>query len=127
MANTIERPAADAVLVPVPLSPRRRRLGGANHARLLAIHLAREWGLPVVEALARRVDGPSQRGRGRTARLRQVVGAFTSVGPTIGGPVVLVDDVHTTGATIGACARVLRRAGAADVGAVTFARVWSER
>jgi ComF family protein len=123
MTSTLAPPPRDAVLVPVPLSPRRRAERGFNQSALLARALARAWGHPVAEALARVRDGPPQRGAGAGARALQVRGAFavTAEAP-VPALAVLVDDVHTTGATLAACARTLRRAGAAEVGAVAFAR-----
>ena len=109
MTSTLAPPPPDAVLVPVPLSPRRRAERGFNQSALLARALGRAWGHPVADALARVRDGPPQRGAGAGARVRQVRGAF-AVRAEIPVPAlaVLVDDVHTTGATLAACARTLR-------------------
>jgi ComF family protein len=104
-------------VVPVPLHPRRLRRRGFNPAGLLARRLARRLELafdPV--ALARARDTPSQTGLDARDRRRNVAGAFRFVGR---GPaparVLLVDDVVTTGATLAAAARALRRAGASSV------------
>jgi len=123
MAAELPVPAERAPLVPVPLAPRRERDRGFNQSLLLARALGRRWGVTVVDALVRVRDGPPQRGASATDRARQVAGAFAA-GPTGVVPrrAVLVDDVHTTGATLAACARALRRAGAREVGAVAFAR-----
>lgn len=115
-------PPADAVLVPVPLAPSRLRHRGFNQSALIAAALAHRWDLSVADAVLHRREGRAeQRGASRTARARQVTGAFTVAGPV---PAVcwLVDDVHTTGATLHACALALRRGGAVTVGAVCFAR-----
>jgi len=116
-------PPPGVALVPVPLGPARLRERGFNQALLIARCLGGRWGLPVSNVLARVRDGPPQRGAGRTERARQVAGAFALRSRT-GAPTraLLVDDVHTTGATLAACARALRRAGAREVGAVAFAR-----
>lgn len=117
-------PPDDVALVAVPLGPRRARQRGFNQSALIADELGRAWGRPVVPALIRVREGADQRGARATARLRQVSGAFAA---RSGGPppaaVWLVDDVHTTGATLADCARALRAAGTATVGAVCFARV----
>jgi ComF family protein len=112
------------ILVPVPLHRTRRRARGFNQARELAATL----GVPVVDALRRIRATPSQTDLPSAARHANVRNAFTlrrgwRDRPIRGLRVVLVDDVCTTGATIEACARVLRAAGAADVSAVTAARV----
>jgi len=113
------------VLIPVPLYPRRERVRGYNQSALLARELGRITGLPVEEkALTRERNTPSQaESAGAEARKLNVKGAFRYRGEGLQGQtVLLVDDVATTGATIDACARVLRDSGAASVWAVTFAR-----
>jgi len=122
MIDRIAVPPSGAVLVPVPLSPRRLRQRGFNQAGVLASYLARTWGTPVMEVLARPDDGRHQRGASRGDRLVLVRDVFTCA---VRAPyhAVLVDDVLTTGATVTAAARVLRAAGCARVGAVVTARV----
>lgn len=117
--------AAPDVLVPVPLHPRRARERGYNQALLLARRLERAWGVPVAaDALLRAVPTLPQADLDAAARRRNVRDAFVVSRPEriMGRHVVLVDDVLTTGATAGECARVLARAGAAAVGVVTVAR-----
>ncbi len=117
-------PPPDAVLVPVPLGAARRRKRGYNQSALIGAELARVWGVPVRhDVLARTREEPPQRGAGRTVRARQAAGAFDVVpGALVPAHVWLVDDVVTTGATLGACAAALRRAGAERVCAVAVAR-----
>jgi predicted amidophosphoribosyltransferase len=64
---------------------------------------------------------PRQRGLSLEARRRNVRGAFRPAGPAA-GPVLLVDDVYASGATVAAAASILRAAGARSVDVVTFAR-----
>jgi ComF family protein len=118
--------AAADIVVPVPLHRSRRRRRGYNQAR----ELAGQLGVPVVEALRRVRATPSQTDLPSDARHDNVQDAFALrrwlAAPTLPGlRIVVVDDVSTTGATIEACAVVLRAAGAADVSAVTAARVAS--
>lgn len=115
-----------AVLVPVPLHPRRRRERGFNQAELLAAELSRRADLRVAgAALVRRIDTPSQTGLSAAARRANMAGAFAvrQRAQVAGRVVVLVDDVLTTGATARACARVLIQAGAAEIRLLTAARV----
>lgn len=124
VAAAVPRPPAGAVLVPVPLGPRRARERGFNQSALIAAALGARWDLPVADALARVREGADQRGARAAQRARQVAGAFAAR-PRVPAPATawLVDDVRTTGATLAACAAALRRAGAREVGAVCFARV----
>jgi ComF family protein len=110
-------------LVPVPLHPRRLRRRGFNQAERLASALAARTGLRVLDCLGRTGSALTQVGRDRASRLTGVAGSFTVSDPA-GAPAraILVDDVATTGATLAACAAVLRAAGAAQVAAVAYAR-----
>lgn len=127
------RAGADALegadgLIPIPLHAHRLRKRRFNQSFLLARALSQTCGLPVEpHILARTRATPSQGGLSAKARQRNVAGAFTvreAAKPFVRGRrFVLVDDVHTTGATLQACARVLKRAGAEDVTAITLARV----
>ena len=112
------------LLVPVPLGPTRRRERGHNQAAELATALARTVRVPPAEdALVRRRDTRTQTALAPAERRRNVAGAFAAGGRSVRGlRVALVDDVLTTGATLGAAAAALAAAGAAAVGAITFAR-----
>lgn len=114
---------ADA-LVPVPLHPSRRKQRGFNQTEKIAEVLSLGIAVPVDHALLRsRRTSPQVRLNGE-GRRTNVVGAFTlAPGHDVeGARLILVDDVLTTGATLGACAQVLLAAGAAAVDAVTVAR-----
>lgn len=120
--------AAGPVIVPVPLHAGRLRSRRYNQSVLLAAALSRLTGLATDPHLVRRHRKTRQQvGLSGDGRLRNVQGAF-SVHPLFierlqGRPVVLVDDVYTTGATVKAVTRVLQRAGAEEVNVLTFARV----
>ncbi|WP_404379698.1 double zinc ribbon domain-containing protein [Caenispirillum salinarum] len=117
------------LIAPVPLHRGRLMKRRYNQAALLARQLDRLGGVPAgrfaPNLLLRARKTPPQEGMGRAARRRNVRSAFVLSDPdSVGGRVVLlVDDVMTTGATVGECARVLRQAGAAAVDVVTLARV----
>jgi len=114
------------VVVPVPLHPRRERSRGFNQAE----DLARTLGVPVRPLLRRVRYTTSQIELPKDERQRNVRDAFTLADKPKGlSPhvVVLVDDVATTGATLEACAAVLKAAGAKEVRALTAARVATAR
>lgn len=114
--------AEGIILVPVPLAPKRLAMRGYNQAERLAAALGALTGHPVADAaLARRRETPTQTALTPEERRVNVAGAFAGEG-IAGRSVVLVDDVLTTGATLGACAEALMAAGAQQVEAVTFAR-----
>jgi ComF family protein len=110
-----------ATLVPVPLHPTRRRRRGFDQAQRLANALATRTGLPVSACLRR--TGASTRQLGASRAERQTAGRI-DVRAIAAAPhrALLVDDVHTTGATLDACARALKAAGARHVDAITYAR-----
>jgi predicted amidophosphoribosyltransferase len=116
-------PVACEALCWVPGDRWRTIQRGCHPAELLARELGRRWSLPVMELLAAARLRRPQRGLDPAARRRNVSDAFRPVpGRRVPETVILVDDVYTTGATLDACARALRRAGAGGVGAVTLAR-----
>ncbi|MCU0857859.1 MAG: ComF family protein [Pontiellaceae bacterium] len=109
----------------VPLFPTRRRERGFNQSALLGAGLARRLKVPFREGILRRVRPTvSQTGLTASQRAANVGGAFR-VGlfaRPAGRRILLVDDVMTTGATVDACARVLKKSGAVSVHVITVAR-----
>ena len=103
------------VLVSVPLHPARRAWRGYDQALLLARDASERWGIPVVEALVRTRDHEPQARLDPDRRRINVSGAFRVARPRVvlGRPVLLVDDVVTTGSTLIAAAEALDQAGAA--------------
>jgi ComF family protein len=109
------------LIVSVPPSREGLAQRGFDTAGLLATELGRlSPELVVRHRLLRRASGGRQLGRGRRDRL--VAAQMSVVTPAIEGPVVLIDDVMTTGATLASSARALRGAGAGEVRAVTLTR-----
>lgn len=107
-----------SLFVPVPIHAARKRERGYNQSQLLANALARVCGATSNGEVLRRVaHRDSQTLMNREERSRNVVGAFRAELPVEkrGCPIVLVDDVYTTGATTSACRRALEKAGAGSV------------
>ncbi len=136
VAQVIPRDQRFDVIVPMPLHWRRRWQRGFNQSELLAQEIGRKWNVPV-RAMVRRVKATApQSGLTNAQRRANVAGAFgLNTGVLLrdrrraalktqlkGARVLLVDDVLTTGASASACARMLKRAGAAHVALVAVAR-----
>ncbi len=111
------------VLVPVALHPARRARRGFDQAMLLARDASERWGIPLVEGLRRLRDHAPQARCDPETRRVNVVGAFEAANPAAlrGRPVILVDDVATTGATLLAAADAVQSAGASWILALTAA------
>lgn len=116
------------VMVPVPLHWRRLRIRQFNQAEEIAKVIAKESGLQVSRMLRRSEPTATQTRLSRRERMANLKNAF-SLGRFVDGAavashpgIILVDDVLTTGSTVDACAKVLRRAGAKRVAVLTVMR-----
>jgi len=128
MTRSIEPDQAVDLIVPVPLHRRRLLARRFNQSQLLAANIAKNMGRRCDPFMLNRSRAtPSQGTLTRKGRVRNVQGAFKVPAAKCrllkGQSVLLVDDVLTTGATASACARALKKAGAASVGVLAFARV----
>lgn len=117
---------SDYVLVPIPLHRRRKNWRGFNQAQLLVGFLGRKFKVEVFDLLMRIADTKSQVGLDKKQRRQNLRGAFAfkkGVVPSVivGKSLILVDDVYTSGATIMEAAKVLKKAGAKNVWAMTVA------
>lgn len=120
----VENPVPADVLVPVPLHRKRWRERGYNQSALLARELGSLSGLSVIaDCLVRHSYAlPQARSAGLSERHKNVANAFTCLdGRLQGKQVLLIDDVSTSGATLNACAGVLKAAGAASVWGLVIA------
>jgi ComF family protein len=120
LAAERERPD---LLIPMPLHRARLRERGFNQAIEIGRIVAAGLGIPLEADICRRIrDTAGQTGLNWKDRRRNVRGAFACDKDLAGRRVAVLDDVMTTGATLDELGRVLRRAGAADVGAWVVAR-----
>ncbi len=131
MARHVDRSETQAVLAPVPLHRWRIWKRGYNQSALIAAALARRTGLSTDLALIERTRStPPLKGLGRRERALAVRGAFriapAKTEAVKGRSIILVDDVFTSGATANACAKLLKRNGAARVNILCWARVVGE-
>lgn len=123
VAAVIERPMPwPDRIVAIPLAASRQGVRGFNHAQEIARRVASRTRVRLLAGLQRTRDTPPQAGLDRAARTRNVRGAFAFRGRLDGLAIALVDDVMTTGATLGAASRALADAGAARVDAWVVAR-----
>ena len=110
----------------VPLSAQRLKKRGYDQAMLLAMAAALELSDVAVETLKKHTDVPAQSGVGSEEKRRaNIAGVFRVSDAELvqDRRILLIDDIVTTGATLSECARILRRAGAAEVLCATLARV----
>lgn len=119
---------AQMLLVPVPLHRGRLWSRGFNQASLIASALTQITGVEHDNHLLLRTRStPALRGKGRRERERTVAGAFALADDAkvraAGRHLVLIDDVHASGATLRSAAKALKRSGASRVSALSWARV----
>jgi ComF family protein len=124
LALALPRDQSFDAIVPMPLHWWKRWQRGFNQADLLAREISRRWNVPVRGVVTRQRATAPQAGLTNSQRRLNVSGAFrVKRGIRLKGlRVLLVDDVLTTGATASACARALKRAGAAHVSLLALAR-----
>ncbi len=118
-------PVPGEVLVPVPLHRKRLRERGYNQSRLLAQELAKLTGLPLVDdcLVRERHTPPQARTPNVDERRNNVADAFSCRDRRLEAkPVLLIDDVATSGATLDACARALKESGASSVWGLVLAK-----
>ncbi len=111
------------VVVPIPLTRRRRWKRGFNQAEELAQGIAKRLGIPCVPDILKRIKfiQPQARLGDAAARSLNVEGAFEAIRlPSNSRRILLMDDVMTTGATLAAASRALFAAGAEYVQASTL-------
>ncbi|HHT62359.1 MAG: ComF family protein [Bacillota bacterium] len=111
------------MLIPVPLHERRKSQRGYNQSELLAKEIGLGLGLPMSTGILIRVKNtPSQTGLKRKGRQENLTNAFQVLDScgVQGKNILLIDDIYTTGATVEACSRILKREGARRVLVITF-------
>jgi competence protein ComFC len=111
-------------IIPVPLHKKRQRERGFNQAELLARVVGRYYDKPVVNALARQKNTHAQFDLPRAARFTNIKEAFQVCDPRAvqNRKIMLLDDIYTTGSTVGECVRALKTAGARRIEILTLSR-----
>ncbi|HQY68470.1 MAG TPA: ComF family protein [Pyrinomonadaceae bacterium] len=114
------------LIIPVPLSDKRRIERGFNQSEILGTVISRRTGVEVdAHSLIRKIHTPIHRkAMDEKARELSVRDAFEVVRPKLiaGKHIVLIDDVFTSGSTVSNCSKVLKKSGAASVNVITLAR-----
>lgn len=131
MAETAASAYADRfdAITWVPVSKKRLKKRGFDQAKMLCASLCVDWHTTPQETLRKVTDNPPQSGlEDAPARRANVLGVYEPVDAAniAGKHLLLVDDILTTGATLGECTRVLKAAGAADVVCLTLAMARDE-
>jgi len=114
----------EALIIPVPLHPRRERSRGFNQSALLAKTVAGRMAMDMDSGSLSRVKHKTPQAKlGEKERRKNVIGSFGWKGENLKGrSVVLIDDVVTTGSTLNECARVLKENGAGEVWGLVVAK-----
>ena len=119
-------PIENGILIPVPLSKKRRHERGHNQAEVIGQAIGKSAQLPLFENVLQRTDkSPMHRvGMDKKAREATVKNSFIVAAPRLvtGKNVLLVDDVFTSGSTVSFCAGALKKRGATSVKVITLAR-----
>ena len=113
-----------ALIIPIPLHPRKQRIRGFNQASLLGYELSKRLSIPIdKQTLIRVIATPSQAMLTARSRHENVQDVFSIRDTTLlnGKSIILIDDVKTTGATLTQAARMLKQAGAKEIWAITVA------
>ena len=122
LAALAGRPPAD-LIIPLPLHPERLRQRGFNQALELARPVSAAWRLPIAASSCQRIrNTPAQADLPWRERVKNIRGAFHCSTDFTGQRIILIDDVMTSGASLGECARTLKLHGAAQVTALVLAR-----
>jgi ComF family protein len=125
LAEAVRQSGQEDVDFILPLLLSRERLAerGFNQSGLLAAELSQALGLTLQRKVLQRIrHTPAQAALDRKARVRNVRGAFSCTADLQGSRIAIIDDVMTTGATVDAAARTLKKAGAAEVKVWVVAR-----
>ena len=121
LASCLSHLSIDGIIA-MPLHPRRLRERGFNQAQEIARGLAATLKRPLIQALRRSGNAPAQAGLPLRERHANIRGVFECEQDLAGTRLLLVDDVLTSGATAGECARILRLHGALEVHVAVVAR-----
>lgn len=120
----IELPT-QAIIMPVPLHPRKERVRGSNQAELIARNLSQQLNRELdTQTIIRSIATPPQSALNAALRHKNVQNIFSTQNSSHlhGKIIILVDDVKTTGSTLEQAARALKKAGAKQIWAITVAR-----
>lgn len=112
----------DTIITYVPSSPTRIRRRGYDHAKLIADNFAQNHGLTCARILAK-TNSTRQVGANKKQRIDQANNSYKIVNKNIdpGSQIVLIDDIVTTGSTLGACVKIMKKAGYKNITCLVFA------
>jgi competence protein ComFC len=114
--------AKDTTITFVPMHIKKKKIRGYNQSEIIAKELGKKTGVPVIKLLKKIKQTKDQAKLSKEERLENIKNCFKCVrAVSCGRPILLVDDVYTSGATIAECSRVLRKAGYKNIQCFTLA------
>ena len=113
------------IIMPIPISKKRKKQRGYNQSALIARNLAKEFSMQYDEKVLKKIkDNIAQSSLNKEERIKNVQNVYyiNKTNKIIEKKILLVDDIYTTGSTANECSKIVKKAGAKEVGIFTIAK-----